>query len=135
MVWSLRKRSTIWQSLNALQFSLLNSFQIIMFKNSSLLINVPSVHPMLHCISYCFSEIWKQNWMFIIAEFLNFTEKKITVYMWDDAMAVIMIIHISQVIYFYSFIISQVISVFIVGNWKCRQEVKNHFKITLYTIL
>lgn len=68
--------STIWQSLNAVQFSLLNLFQIIMFKSSSLLINMPSVHPMLKCISYYFSEIWKQYWMFIIFEFLNFTEKR-----------------------------------------------------------
>ena len=58
------KKSTIWQSLNAVQFFLLNSFQITMFKSSSLLINMPSVHPMLHCISYCFFEIWKQYLMF-----------------------------------------------------------------------
>lgn len=68
--------STIWQSLNAIQFSLLNSFQIIMFKSSSLLKNMPSVHPMLQCISYCFFEILKHYWMFIIFEFLNFTEKR-----------------------------------------------------------
>ena len=35
-----------------------------MFKSSSLLINMPSVHSMLHCISYCFFENWKQYWIF-----------------------------------------------------------------------
>lgn len=95
-----------------------------------------STHKCAKCTSHAslyftlLFEIQKKTWMFIIAEFLNFTEKR------PQCICKMMLVMACYNDYRYMLFIfiSQVVNVFIVGTLKMQTKVKNHFKITFCTI-